>query len=398
MRDGLEASGFGDDARAETDPAPPSITAGTGDVRTFGEVETPALLVDAAVFEANIAAADALLRSTGKRLRPHVKTHGSPQLAVRQLTPVTCGVTCATVEEAEVMVEAGIRDVLLANELVTPSKLTRLAALAREARVSTAVDASASTSALSSACTDMGVEIGVLVDIDIGLGRTGVSSIEAAVELGRHVERAPGLRLAGLMGYEGRLQAGDADRTERLAGGTRRLREIKAVFQAERLEVGVVSGGGTSTLLAARENPTLTEIQAGTYAFMEDALGGLRLPFRCAVAVLATVISNSKDRVVVDAGRKAIGCEYGPPIPMEVDAEPVKVGEEHTVLSWSGHLPQLGERVVLRPSNVGMTFYCHDQAWLVRGGTLVERVVTSAARHRKAARFREYPLKLRTDP
>jgi D-serine deaminase-like pyridoxal phosphate-dependent protein len=96
--------------------------------------------------------------------------------------------------------------------------------------------------------------------------------------------------------------------------------------------------------------------------------------------------------VVVDAGRKAIGCEYGLPVPVAGDAKPVKVGEEHTILNWSGQPPRLGERVLLRPSNVGMTFYCHDRAWLVRDGLLVESVVTSAARHRRAARFPAHPL------
>jgi D-serine deaminase-like pyridoxal phosphate-dependent protein len=329
-----------------------------------GGLPSPALVVDLAAFEANVAAADGLLRGSSKRLRPHVKTHRTPALARRQLTAATVGITCATVGEAEEMVAAGVDDVLVANEVVRPDKLARLAALAGQARVAVVVDSAMGALALGGAARAVAAEMRVLIDVDVGLGRCGVAGPGEAVELARLVERTPGLRLAGIMGYEGRLRAGRADRAEAISRAYQQLARTKEAFEHAGLEVGAVSSAGTSTLVEALADPTITEIQAGTYVLMETDLDGLQLPFSPAYSVVATVISRSGDRAVLDVGRKSIACDYGPPAPLLAGAALESIHEEHTTLRFDAAPPALGERIALRPGHVRLTFNLHDFVWL----------------------------------
>jgi D-serine deaminase-like pyridoxal phosphate-dependent protein len=227
------------------------------------------------------------------------------------------GVCCATIGEAEAAIDAGITDILLANEFVTTSKLRRIAVLASRARVIVAVDAAEQVVGLSSAAERQGTIVDVLVDLDVGLGRCGVRDVSEACALARTVIHASGLRFSGIMGYEGRVRASVPNRSEKIHQVFRTLAEAKLGLQAAGLEVPIVSGAGTSTLLEALQDPTLTEIQAGSYALMEPDLEPLGLPFRCAVSVVGSVISRSQGCVVLDAGWRSMGCEYGPPIPLD---------------------------------------------------------------------------------
>jgi D-serine deaminase-like pyridoxal phosphate-dependent protein len=333
---------------------------------SLGDVPTPALLVDEERFDANIVAASALVQGTGKTLRPHIKTHRAPALARRQLADGVIGVTCATVGEMEVMADAGITDLLLANEVVSADKVRRVAGLARRAHVTVAVDDTALVQRLSAAAEAFSVRLDVLIDLDVGLKRCGLTGEREVLAAAAAIEGAPGLRLAGIMGYEGRVRSSLPNRGVRIAQTFRTLADVRRLLTGAGYDVDVVSGAGTSTLLEALADSTITEIQAGTYALMESDLDGLHLPFRCAVAVASTVISRSGCRVVVDAGRKTLGCEYGPPLTIEDPAVVVAISEEHTVLEWPGPPPPLGSILLLRPSQVRTTFNLHDRAWVVR--------------------------------
>jgi 3-hydroxy-D-aspartate aldolase len=337
------------------------------------ELVTPALVVDLAAFDQNLAAAEKLLRGTGKLLRPHMKTHRTSALGLRQMGPVASGVTCATVREAEVMAAAGINDLLLANEIVTPQKINRMVSLARQGRAIIAVDADEGVAALSQAAKNVGVTVDVLVDIDVGLGRCGVGDISRAREMAIAIGRTPALRFAGLMGYEGRIRASAADRSARIDRCFTRLAEAKATIEAAGLEVGIVSAAGTSTLPEASRDPTITEIQAGTYALMEPDLEGLGLPFQCALFIIATVISRSPGRVVLDAGRRTVGCDNGLPIALDPRAHTKSAGDEHVVLEWNGDLPPLGGQVRLRPTQNRTTFNLHSHVWLMKDERIVAR-------------------------
>ena len=346
--------------------------------RRVEDVPTPCLVVDLDVFEANVAAADRLAAGTATRIRPHVKTHRTPALAVRQQTDLARGVTCATVGEAEAMVDAGIDDIFVANEIVSPTKLDRLAALSRRARVAVALDSEVGLSRLSEAAVRAGAAVDALVDVDVGLGRCGVPTPEAARGLALLADAAPRVRFAGLMGYEGRVRAADGDRTARVREAYEGLARAVAAVEASGLEVGTVSSAGTSTFHEAIAAEVVTEIQAGTYCLMESDLDGLDLPFRPALEVRATVISTAPGRAVLDAGRKSIACDYGFPASLVPDATVERVHEEHTVVHARGKPPPLGSAFSLRPGHVRLTCNLHDELWLVRGDDVVDCVPVAA--------------------
>jgi len=357
-------------------------TAAPGSFRGLAKtdgIETPALLVDEEIFDENLRRADELARPAGKLLRPHVKTHRAPELALRQLDGhAASGITCQTVGEAEVMVASGVGDVLVANEVVSPGKLAQLAALARDAHVVLAVDALEPLSRLSAEAARAASTIGVLIDVDVGLGRCGVADAGEAAYLAARCRKLPGVRFEGVMGYEGRLRAHEPDRAERVERAFARLAAVLAALRGSGIEAATVSASGTSTMLEALRDPNVTEIQAGCYAVMEPELEALPLPFRCAVAVAATVVSRKPGRIVVDAGRKSVGCDQGAPVPLGLRAEVSRVSEEHVVLACDGAEPELGELVYLRPTHVRTTFNLHDDFWLVRQGVPTARVAVAA--------------------
>jgi D-serine deaminase-like pyridoxal phosphate-dependent protein len=342
---------------------------------------TPALVVDLAAFEANVVAADEWFSRSAKRIRPHVKTHRTPALALRQLTPAAVGLTCATVGEAETMAEAGAVDILIANEIVDSGKLGRVAALAHDADICFAVDSADAAEALARAARVAGTTVAVLVDIDVGLGRCGVADPAAAVKLGVMVDRTAGLRLAGLMGYEGRRRPSEPGRADLIERAYALLAEAKREFDRAGLSSGVISAAGTSTMHEVLAEPVITEVQAGTYALMESDLDGLDLPFTQAAWIVATVISRTAERAVLDVGRKSIASDYGPPRPLAPGAEVAGFNEEHTTLCFDpavGAPPALGERMLLRPGHVRLTFNLHDFVWLANPDGSAEKVPVSA--------------------
>ena len=276
------------------------------------------------------------------------------------------------------MVGAGIDDVLVANEVVEEAKLERLAHLARRATVRTVADDPEPVAALSRAATSAGVTIGVLVDLDIRLRRCGVDSTESALALGHRIAESSGLRLDGLMGYEGRVR-GTADERERdIRRAYTMLADAAAAFREAGLPVEVVSAAGTSTLREALDDPTITELQAGVYAIMEPELLGAELPFRCAAIVRGTVISRHAGRFVLDVGRRTVGMEYGPPIPLGLEISGLWVSDEHITISTHVDPPALGSPVDLVPAQVRTTFNLHDHVWVRRDGAIVDRWPVSA--------------------
>jgi D-serine deaminase-like pyridoxal phosphate-dependent protein len=181
------------------------------------------------------------------------------------------------------------------------------------------------------------------------------------------------------MGYEGRVRALGAERAAALGHAYMLLAETRAALERAGFEVRTVSSAGTSTIREAAADPTVTEIQAGTYVLMEAGLEELELPFRHAATVLATVISRRAGQVVLDAGRKSLACDHGLPLLLDDGGEVTGVNEEHTIVAWhDGTPPPLGERLALRPGHVRLTFNLHPQVWLARGGQVAEELPVSA--------------------
>jgi len=256
---------------------------------------------------------------------------------------------------------------------VDPQKISRLVGLARRARIGVAVDDPEPVTALSGAAARAGAMIDVLIDVDVLLHRCGVASTAEAVRLADAVERAPGLRLRGIMGYEGRMRLKAEDRVARIARAYEILAEMRLALVDAGFPVEVVSAAGTSTLREAIAEPIITEIQAGVYSLMEPELLNLGLPFQCAVAIRGTVISRHPGRIVLDLGRRVVGMEYGPPLPLEFEARHIAISDEHATIELDDPSPALGSRLDFAPGQIRTTFNLHDHVWVSRAGRLIER-------------------------
>jgi D-serine deaminase-like pyridoxal phosphate-dependent protein len=311
--------------------------------RAVADLSTPALVVDTGALAHNLDTMAAAL--PGTRLRPHVKAHKCTALAREQAARGHLGFTCATPREIVGMARSGLgTDLLLANQCVD---LVRLEAMAQSsARVSVAVDSLATVDAAA----DGGIGE-ILVDVNVGMPRCGCIPEDAAV-IADHARRR-GLTVRGVMGYEGHV-VGMPDRADRKS----KTAEAMAVLTRAHSTVGgdVVSAGGTGTYDI---NRTATEIQAGSYALMDTAYTSLRLPFRTALRVVATVVHVSPRYAVADCGLKALGMDHGNPT---IEAGEVWFcSDEHVTFAPSRPL-HVGERVLLQPAHVDPTIAYH--AWL----------------------------------
>ena len=336
-------------------------------LETLNRVDTPALILDYDALRANIRTMAAFFEPLSARLRPHFKTHKCTRIARMQMEAGAVGMTCAKVSEAEVLVSSGVRDVLIANQVVGSIKIERLMGLvARHVDLKVAVDDETNLRELSRATTARDVELGVLVEVDVGMGRCGVPVGERLVELCQFVDASPHLVFRGLMGYEGHaVLEPDPDRrrevTERALAELRRAKEL---VEEAGLEVEIVSAGGTGTYDITGKCPDVTEVQAGSYAVMDATYGAVRGEFRTALTVLSTVISRpAPGRAVTDAGLKSITGEFG--MPRVVSHEGVTVerlAEEHAILKVPADARlSVGERVALLPSHCCTTINLHEE-------------------------------------
>jgi len=341
----------------------------------MAEVDTPALLLDLDAFDYNLQRMAQSLRGTGLRLRPHAKSHKCPEIALRQVALGASGVCCQKVSEAEAMVAGGIQDVLVTNEVVGPAKLARLAQLARRAKVGVCVDDAGNAEAVALAAREAGVMLDVLVELDVGANRCGVAPGEAAVALARIVARTEGLRLAGFQAYQGSAQhlRTHLERREAIQDAVAKVRSTLELLQRAGLEAPAVTGAGTGTYLLEAMSEVYTELQPGSYVFM-DADYGRNLgedgeavhEFRHSLFVLATVMSRPVPfRAVVDAGLKAHSVDSGMPLVADVPgALYTRASDEHGVVELSeGSQLRLGQKVRLIPGHCDPTVNLHD--WLV---------------------------------
>jgi D-serine deaminase-like pyridoxal phosphate-dependent protein len=334
----------------------------------LGDVSTPALCVDVDVLQTNLERMAAFFRGRPCRLRPHVKAHKTPAIARRQLAAGCHGFTCATVGEATVLAAHGIDDLLIANEILDPTKVPGLRALAERAHVTVAIDSPEGAALLADLAID------ALVDVNIGLPRCGIAPA-GAVALARVIAGTK-LRLRGVMGYEGHAM-GIADPATR-EGVAREaiaiLLGVAADLRAAGLPVDVVSAGGTGTYAVTGTIPGVTEVQAGSYALMDTTYARFGLPFGEALRCLTTVVSRQGGLTVLDAGLKTLAVDHGnPELPASTPARVLFLSDEHTTLAAEAGFPaRPGERVWLRPAHVDPTVNLHDRLYAVRGEEVVD--------------------------
>ncbi len=342
---------------------------------TLDEVETPALLIDLDAFERNLRhLADAVPASL--RLRPHAKTHKSPEIALRQMALGAVGVCCQKVAEAEILVAGGVGDVFVSNEVVGASKLKRLAALAHQARVSVCVDDRGTVDNLNEAARNAGVNLTVLVEIDVGANRCGVAPGEPAVALAGAVAKSSHLTFGGLQAYHGAAQhfRAHAERRAAIQRAADLAASTRDALRRHGIDCPLITGAGTGSFRFESETGIYNELQCGSYIFMDadyarnlDASGAMKSEFEHSLFLWATVMSRpTDDRAILDAGLKAFSVDSGMPVVCDFpEAELTRAADEHgrIDLKRPTNALRVGDKIRLIPGHCDPTVNLHD--WYV---------------------------------
>jgi len=340
----------------------------------LNQLETPALVIQKPAMERNLAHMIALFDGTAMRLRPHYKTIKSPYLAQIQLAAGAKGITCAKLSEAEDLCDAGVRDVLISNQIVQPAKIEKLAVLASKCDLTVCVDNADNIAALSKAAASYGSFINCYVELDVGMGRCGVSTFEDFYALAKQLTESPGLNYGGIQAYAGNL-AHEYDlekRTRMVRENEDRLRALIAYLREHGIETENVSGGSTGTAFLKARDTVYTEIQAGSFMFMDVAYAGTKVGFENALFVAATVVSAASDRFILDCGVKTVSPDQGPPVVVGYESLPVKMSEEH-ISVYGAHDLKIGDMVMVIPGHCCATVNLFDWYVLASGDTVVGR-------------------------
>lgn len=336
-------------------------------------LDTPQLLVDLDVLDANLALLQQACSKAGKALRVHFKSLKCGGLANYLAARGVKGFLCAKLNEAEVLLQAGQRDLLVANQIVGAVKLARLAKLAQKGKVRVCVDDAANVREMAEVARAMGVTLDVLIEVDIGMNRCGVLPGRAVLDLARIVAAEKGLRFVGLQGYDGHLQllADQELKRSRCLEGLDRLHETRQLLEQAGLPVEIVTGAGTGTWEFAAGHPALTELQPGSFLLMDAAYHAVRPEFACSLSVVTTVISRRPDWYVLDAGSKAISQDFGKPVIKDHPNETVlKLAEEHTKVEDQGKGPRLGEQRQVFPAHCCATMNLHRSLLATRNAVV----------------------------
>jgi len=338
-----------------------------GMVDLLNRVDTPALLLDYDALRSNIKSMAEFFAPLSAKLRPHFKTHKCTKIARMQMEAGAVGVTCAKVGEAEILLGAGIRDILIANQIVGSLKIERLMRLlGRGVDLKVAVDDEENVRELSRATTARNIELGVLVEVDVGMGRCGLVPGPEMIRLCQFVDDSPSLVFRGLMGYEGHavLTRDPLERTTQAVKAMEELERARSLVEEAGLEVEIVSAGGTGTYDIAGRAPGVTEVQAGSYVVMDATYVRIRPEFKPALGVLSTIVScPRKGAAIADAGLKSITGEFGPPeVLLPPGARVKRLAEEHAILELDPGVDlKVGQRVVLFPSHCCTTVNLHEE-------------------------------------
>ncbi len=349
------------------------------------EIDTPALVVDLDVLDANLRRVAEYTREHGLRLRPHTKTHKSTRIGKRQLEEGAAGLTVAKVSEAEVMLGAKPADLLVAYPIIGRAKLERLMEVARHTRVTVALDSTQAARQLSDAARAAQLEIGVLAEVDVGLGRVGVSPGEPLVHLAQSIGKLPHLTFEGITFYPGQVKDLNESGLGALAQVGDLLRSILSDFRAAGIAVNIVSGGSTPTLYHSHQLVGLTEIRPGTYVYndVNTVRSGGCAPEDCAAAILATVVSTARPgQMIVDGGSKTFSSDrlvnsaevtFGHVVEAP-GARFHKMNEEHGFIDITRAEREfsIGDRVHIIPNHICVAVNLHEQMYGIRRETVEE--------------------------
>ena len=344
------------------------------------EIDTPAILIDLDIMERNLQRAAEYARHHDLRLRPHTKTHKIPALGRKQVELGAAGLTVAKVGEAEVMVNSGTPDLLVAYPVIGRRKLDRLMQLARSTRVTVGLDSVAAARQLSDSARESQVNIGVLAEVDVGLGRVGVDPGDELIQLIRNLERMPRLSFEGVTFYPGHIRSLDDGGRRDIEKLSATVGEMLAVLKRAGIEPRIVSGGSTPTLFQSHLVSGVNEIRPGTYIFNDKntVVSGACGYEDCAASILVTVVSTARPgQIIIDGGSKTFSSDrlggageatYGHFVEAP-EAVFTKSNEEHGYVDVrrAGRDFSVGDRLSVVPNHICVCMNLHEQVYGVRG-------------------------------
>jgi D-serine deaminase-like pyridoxal phosphate-dependent protein len=339
------------------------------------ELVTPALVLDIDAAQRNIDRMASELRRIGPTtIRPHYKTHKSPDLARRQVEAGAGGLSMATVWEAAVLAGAGFDDLFVVNTVAHPDKIRLLAELARDHRILVAVDEAANAAEHSAAAVRAGSTVGIFVEVDTGMNRCGVDTAAEALALARHISELPGLRFEGITGYEGHctLTPEEDLRHQKQQQAMKLFTGVADLLEANGIACPIRSAGGIATWHWTAAYPGITEIQAGSYVVMDNFHGKMVPGFEHSLTIQASVISRQSKQVIVDVGNKSVADPFNVTI-VGHDLKVFRSDEEHGIFAAPDGSPlRVGDCVTLVPGYSPSTVNCYDAFHVVQDDAVVD--------------------------
>lgn len=337
--------------------------------RKVDDLITPVIIADITKLEMNLFKMDNWLYGSSCKLRPHFKSHKCVELARRQDSLAhTSGITCAKTSEAEKLVKGGLKDIIIANQVIGKSKVERIAEMNKRAKVRVAVDSRFGVEQMAAAAIEKQQEIGVLIEVNIGMDRGGVEPGQETLDLAKFIGTTPGVRLDGLQAYEGHItMLEDLNERKRLV-----KRDMKALLETRKLLVSkgfkiFISSGGTGTYDITGKIKEIDELQCGSYALMDAVYKKIKPEFEYARYILATINSVKNGISVADVGLKGVGNEYGLPVlPNFPDSEILYLAEEHMVIKNIS--VSIGDKIKIVPPHGCTTNNLYSRMWISRGG------------------------------
>ncbi len=335
----------------------------------LSEIETPALLLDLPKMEENMKKLNSYLTGHKVALRPHFKTNKSLEIVKRQLALGAKGVTCSKLSEAEVLVNAGIENILIANQIIQRSKIERVASFAKKTHLIVCVDQSENIKDLEEAAARAGSMINIYIEYNVGMNRCGVSSYEDFLALAQQIVACEHLKFEGIQAYAGQLSHEEnvTYKNEQILKIEKILSDLKSFVESHGIPVEQISGGSTNTSLIKAGHGVYTELQAGSYVYMDAAFANCALPYENALYVLCTVVSKSPDRIILDVGAKGLGLDQVLPVCKDYEQENYVVSEEHFGIYEENLKAQIGDQILMIPGHCCTTVNLYPRLYVYDG-------------------------------
>ena len=344
------------------------------------QLPTPVLLLEESLFNKNRQTMKNIIAGSKLQLRPHYKSHKCAAIAHMQMADGAKGMTCAKLDEALDLADSGIEDILIANQITDPSKIVRGAILADSCRLTVCMDNEENIDAWERAAAYVRTRVHCLIEYEIGMRRCGAASEDEVLRLAEKIASCPHLVFDGIQAYAGHISHMESESARRsmAAENNRKISSLLARLSQAGAAFTTVSGGSTGTAAIKAKDSPYTELQAGSYLFMDACYARLSLPFENSLTLLSTVVSAKNGLTVIDAGIKSCGIDQGMPEPLDFAVCEVSASEEHFQLSHTGEKRSIGERIRLVPAHCCSTVNLHDRIYVVDGEKVVDRLSVTA--------------------